>query len=136
MFSTISKSPVCCTRQVEIEVQGFVDQPGAITEDILNLDAHLVPTIDMDIMSSADEYKVLATVKSESTTTVSLLILFDFNTEAKVDTVLVPDTDNSTTESSSDDGVKGGSSVTELASEDEDLVGDWGSVKQLLQSEV
>ena len=78
-----------------------------ITEDILNLDAHLVPTIDMDIMSSADEYKVLGMVKSESTTTVSLLILFDFNTEAKVDTVLVPNTDNSTTESSSDDGVKG-----------------------------
>jgi len=90
----------------------------------------------MDIMSSADEYKAPATVKSEPITTVPLLILFDFDTEAKVDTVLVPDTDDSTTESSSDAEVKGGSSVTESASEDEDLAGDWGSVKRQLQSEV
>ena len=39
-------------------------------------------------------------------------------------------------ESSSDDEVKSGSTVTESASEDEDLAGDWGSVKQQLQSEV
>ena len=31
---------------------------------------------------------------------------------------------------------KGGSSVTKSASDNEDLVGDWGSVKQQLQSEV
>src|ERR1700722_18902390 len=135
MLSAISKSPVHCTKQVKIKVQRFVSQPS-ITEDIPNLDTHLAPTIDMDIMSSADEYKVPATVKSESTTTVPLLILFDSDTEPKVDTVLVPDTDNSATESSPDDKVKGGSSVTESASEDEDLVGDWGSVKQQLQSEV
>jgi len=67
---------------------------------------------------------------------VPLSILFDLDTEAKVDTVLVPDTEDSATESSSDDEVKSGSTVTESASEDEDLAGDWGSVKQQLQSEV
>src|ERR1700683_2271312 len=135
MLSAISKSPVRGTEQVEIKVQRFVDQPS-ITEDLPNLDTHLAPTIDMDIVSSADESKVPTTVKSESTTTFPLLILFDFDTEAKVGTVLVPDTDDSATESSSDDKVKSGSSVTESVSEDEDLAGDWGSVKQQLQSEV
>ena len=67
---------------------------------------------------------------------VPLSILFDSDTEAKVDTVLVPDTEDSATESSSDDEVKSGSTVTESASEDEDLAGDCGSVKQQLQSEV
>ena len=67
---------------------------------------------------------------------VPLSILFDLDTEAKVDTVLVPDTEDSATESSSDDKVKSGSTVTESASEDEDLAGDRGSVKQQLQSEV
>ena len=67
---------------------------------------------------------------------VPLSIPFDSDTEAKVDTVLVPDTEDSATESSSDDEVKSGSTVTESASEDEDLAGDCGSVKQRLQSEV
>ena len=70
MLSPASKSPVCHTKQVEqveIEVQRFIDQPS-IAEHIPNLDTHLVPTIDMDIMSSTDESQVLATVKSESTT--------------------------------------------------------------------
>jgi hypothetical protein len=67
---------------------------------------------------------------------VLLSILFDLDTEAKVDTVLVPDTEDSATESSSDNKGKSGSTVTESASEDEDLAGDCGSVKQRLQSEV
>ena len=67
---------------------------------------------------------------------VPLSILFDLNTEAKVDTVLVPDTEDSATESSSDNEVKSGSTVTESVSEDDDLAGDWGSVKQQLQSKV
>jgi len=136
MFSAISKSPVRGTEQVEIKVQRFVDQRSITEDHIPNSDTHLAPTIDMDIVSSADESKVPATVKSESTTTFPLLILFDFDTETKVGTVLVPDTDDSATESSSDDKVKSGSSVTESASEDEDLAGDRGSVKQQLQSEV
>jgi hypothetical protein len=61
-----------------------------------------------------------------------LLILLDLDTEAKIDTVLVPDTEDSAT---SDDEVKSGSTVTESESEEE-LTGDWGSVKQRLQSEV
>ena len=67
---------------------------------------------------------------------VLLSILFDLDTEAKVDMVLVPDTEDSATESSSDEEVKSGSTVTESVSEDEDLAGDLGSVKQQLQSEV
>ena len=67
---------------------------------------------------------------------VSSSILFDLDTEAKVDMVLVPDMEDSATESSSDDEVKIGSTVTKSASEDEDLAGDWGSVKQQHQSKV
>ena len=67
MLSPASKSPVRHTEQVEIKVQRFVDQPS-IAEHMPNSDSHLAPTIDMDIMSSTDESQVLATVKSESTT--------------------------------------------------------------------
>jgi hypothetical protein len=67
MLSPTSKSPVRHTEQIESEVQRFVDQ-SSITEHIPNSDTHLAPTIDMDIMSSADESQVPATVKSESTT--------------------------------------------------------------------
>jgi len=64
-----------------------------------------------------------------------LLILFDVEAKAN-DVVLVPDTEDSATESSSDDESKSGSSVTESASEDEDLGGDYGSLSEQFQSEV
>jgi hypothetical protein len=63
-----------------------------------------------------------------------LLILFDVEAKAD-DVVLVPDTEDSATESSSDNESKSGSSVTESVSED-DLGGDYGSLSEQFQSEV
>jgi len=99
----------------------------------------LAPTINLDAESSTDEYQVPVKpkIKSESTaahhSAVSFLI---HGTEAKVDVVLAPDSEDPTTESSEDDKSKGDSLVNESASEDDGLAGDHTSVRQRLQSEV
>ena len=49
-----------------------------------------------------------------------LLILFDLDTEVKIDAVLVPNTEDSATP---DNGLKSGSTVTESVSEEEDIAG-------------